>query len=59
MDVVTFSAGMRDLILQQAPSHKYGTLVAILSLLVAGEATVQQAVQIVADLVETEHLRSR
>jgi len=34
-DMVRFSAGMRDLILQQAPSHLYGSLVSILNTLVA------------------------
>lgn len=58
-DMVKFSAGMRDLILQQAPSHLYGTLVSILNPLVASEAVVQQAAQLVADLGETERLRSR
>jgi len=33
-DTVRFLAGMRDLILQQAPSHLYGTLVSILNPLV-------------------------
>ena len=58
-DMIRFSAGMRDQILQQAPSHMYGTLVAILNPLVASEAVVQQAAQIVADLGETERLRAR
>ena len=58
-DLVKFSAGMRDLILQQAPSHLYGTLVSILNPLVASEAVVQQAAQLVADLGETERLRNR
>ena len=30
-DMVKFSAGMRDLILQQAPPHLYGTLVSLLN----------------------------
>ena len=51
--MVKFSAGMRDLILQQAPPHLYGTLVSILNPLVASEAVVQQAAQLVADLGET------
>ena len=50
---------MRDLILQQAPSHLYGTLVSILNPLVASEVVVQQAAQLVADWGETEHLRTR
>jgi len=58
-DMVKFSAGMRDLILQQAPPHLYGTLVSILNPLVASEAVVQQAAQLVADLGETERLRTR
>ena len=59
-DMVKFSAaGMRDLILQQAPPHLYGTLVSILNPLVASEAVVQQAAQLVADPGETECLRTR
>ena len=54
-DMVKLSAGMRDLILQQAPSRLYGTLVSTLNPLVASEAVVQQAAQLVADLGETEH----
>jgi len=57
--MVKFSAGMRDLILQQALPHLYGTLVSILNPLVASEAVVQQAAQLVADLGETEHLQTR
>jgi len=57
--MVKFSAGMRDLILQQALPHLYGTLVSILYPLVASEAVVQQAAQLVADLGETEHLQTR
>ena len=30
LDLIKFSAEMRDLILQQAPRHQYGTLVSIL-----------------------------
>jgi len=44
---------MSDLILQQAPSHLYGTLVSILNPLVALESVVQQAAQLVANLGET------
>ena len=55
-DMVRFSVGMRDLILQQAPSHLYGTSVSILNPLVASELVVQQAAQLMADLGETEHL---
>ena len=58
-DMVKLSAGMRDLILQQAPSHMYGTLVSILNPLVASEAAVQQAAQLVADLGETKRLRAK
>ena len=58
-DMIKFSAGMQDLILQQAPSHLYGTLVSILNPLVTSEAVVQQAAQIAADLLETERLRTR
>jgi len=57
--LVKFSIGMRDLILQQAPSHLYGTLVSILNSLVASESVVQQAAQLVADLGETERLWTR
>ena len=59
LDVVKFSVGMRDLILQQAPFHLYDALVSILNPLVASEAAVQQAAQLVADLEETERLRTR
>lgn len=55
-DMVRFSAGMRDLILQQAPSHLYGTIVSILNPLIASESVVQQASQVVAHLGETELL---
>ena len=58
-DMMKFSAGMRDLILQQAPPHQYGTLVSVLNPLVASEAIIQQAVQLVADLGEAERLRAR
>ena len=58
-DRMKFSAGMRDLILQQAPPHQYGTLVSILNPLVASEAIIQQAAQLVADQRETERLRAR
>ena len=58
-DLVKFSAGMRDLTLQQAPPYQYGTLVSILNLLVASEANIQQAAQLVADLGETKHLWTR
>lgn len=52
LDLVKLLAGMRDLILQQALSHHYGTLVFKWNFLVASEATVQQ---LVANLRETEH----
>ena len=58
-DMIKFSAGMRDLILQQAPPHQYGTLVSILNPLVASEAIIQQTAQLVTDLGETERLRAR
>jgi len=58
-DMIKVSAGTRNLILQQAPSHLYGTLVSILNPLVTSEAVVQQAAQIAADLGETERLRTR
>jgi len=56
-----FSAGMWNLpaicgIIQQTPPHRCGTLVSILNPLVALEAIIQQAAQLVADLEETEHL---
>ena len=38
-DMIKFSAGMRDLILQQAPPPQYGTLVSVLNPLVTSEAT--------------------
>ena len=57
--MIQFSAGMRDLIFQEAPSHLYGTLVSILNPLVTSETVVQQAARIVADLGETERLRTR
>lgn len=59
LDVVKFSVGMRDLILQQAPFHLYDALVSILNPLVASEAAVQQAAQLVVDLGETECLQTR
>lgn len=53
------SAGMRDVILQQALPHQYGTLVSTVNSLVASEAIIQQAAQLVADLGETECLWAR
>jgi len=53
-DTIKFSAGMRDLILKQVPPQQYGTLVPILNPLVASEVMIQQAAQLVADLMETE-----
>lgn len=60
---------MRDIILQQALTHKYGALVSILNPLVEGsvwrsvwlsmEATIQQVTQLVAELGETDHLWNR
>jgi len=58
-DMVRFSVGMRDLILQLAPGHLYRALVSILNPLVAPESAVQQAVQLVADLGEIEYLWTR
>ena len=55
-DTVRVSVEMKDLILQQAPSHLYGTSVSILHPLVALEVVVQQASQLVAELGETECL---
>ena len=51
-DLVKFLSGIRDLILQQAPFHLYGTLVSILNPLVALEAIIQQATQLVTDFGE-------
>lgn len=58
-DTMKFSAGMRGLILQQAPAHQYGILVSILNSLVASEAIIQQATQLVVDLGEKECLLAR
>ena len=58
-DLVKFSAGMGDLIQQQAPSHLHGTLVSILNPLVASEVMIQQSAQVIVHLRETEHLRTR
>ena len=58
-DMVKFSASMKDLILQQVPPRLYGTLVSLLNPLVASEAVVQQAAQLVSDLGETDCLRTR
>ena len=52
-DLAKFLAGMRDFILQQVPPHQYGTLVSKLNPLVALEAIIQQAAQLVADLGKT------
>ena len=57
-DLVKFLARMRDLILQQAPSHQYVMLVSVMNPL-ASEAIVQQTTQLVVDLGEMEHLRAR
>lgn len=54
LDLIKFSAGMRDLILQQDTPHQYGTLVSILNLLVALEVIIQQT-----DLGETGCLWAR
>ena len=58
-DMMKFSAGMRDLMLQQAPPHQYCTLVSVLNPPVTSEAIIQQAAQLVADLEETERLQAR
>ena len=58
-DLMKFSAGMRDLILQQVPPYQYGTLVSILNPLVASGAIVQQAAPLVANLGDTECLQAR
>ena len=58
-DMLRYSAGVRDLILSQAPSHLYGTLVPPGNPLVASESVAQQAAQLIANLGETEHLRTR
>lgn len=52
-DLIKFSAGMRNLVLQEAPLHQYGTLVPILNPSVASEAIIQQAAQLVSSLGET------
>lgn len=51
-DLIKFSAGIRDIILQQALPHQYSILVTILNPLVALEAIIQQATQLVTDLGE-------
>lgn len=53
LDLVKFTVAMRDPILQEASSHHYGSLVAILNPLVAPKAVIQHAAQLVADLSET------
>lgn len=53
--LIIYTAGIRYLILQQPPSHQYGTLIAIWNSLVAGDATAQ----IVSQLGEKECLRAR
>jgi len=55
-DLVKFSAGMRDLILQHVPPHQYGILMSIMNSLVA---IALQATQSVADLGETDCIRAR
>lgn len=51
-DLIKFSAGIRDIILQQALPPQYSTLVTILNPLVALEAIIQQATQLVTDFGE-------
>lgn len=57
-DLVKFSVGMRDLILQVCP-HYCVTLVSILNPLVASKAIIQQAAQLVSGLGEIERLCTR
>lgn len=56
LDLMIFSSGMSDLILQQSPLYQYGTLVSIVNHLMALEAVIQQAAQLIGDLWETERL---
>lgn len=58
-DLIKFSAGTRNLVLQEAPLHQFGTLVPILNPSVASEAIIQQAAQLVSGLGETECLQTR
>ena len=58
-DMVKFSAGMTDLILQQSPSYLVWNLEFHTNPLVVSEAAVQQAAQLVADLGEAECLWTR
>lgn len=46
-DLVKFTTGLRDVILQQAPPHRYGMLVAILNPLVDLKAVIQQTTELV------------
>lgn len=58
-DLVKFSTEMKELILQQEPPYQNGMLVFILNPLVALEAVVQQAAQLVINSWEAERLRAR
>ena len=58
-DLFKFLAGMKDLILQQAPPHQYGTLVSILNPLVDLEVIIWQGARLVADLGKTENPQNR
>lgn len=51
-----FTAGMRALTLQQAPSNQYGILIALLNHLFTADAAIQQVAQRVIDLGEKECL---
>lgn len=57
-DLVNFSIGIRDLILQGMPLHKHNILLSILNPLVALLVTIQQVTQLVDDQGETECLRT-
>lgn len=59
LDLMKFSEGIRNLILQQAPPYQYSTYVSILNPLVALEVIAQQATQLVGDVRETGHLWAR
>lgn len=58
-DLVKFSTGVRDLILQEIPPHQYTTSVSILNPLVVLLVTAQQTIQLVANLGEIKCLRTR
>lgn len=58
-DLVKFSTGVRDLILQEIPPHQYTTSVSILNPLVVFLVTAEQTIQLVANLGEIKYLRTR